>query len=317
MEMIKNQIDCIVRFHDSMRLYELNRCIFSLVGQLHRPLNIILVVQRFTDDQMASVCAALLPVLSLPDAPTFHLKNLDNSIAIDARTELLNLGLSEAHGQYVAFLDYDDVLYPEAYTILVNRLRTTAAAIAFASVRPVKVDVLPQFIRTVGLMASFRGENLKDLFRANFCPIHSYLIDRSIVAPQTLFFDTRLAWEEDYDLLLRICAAYPSDFSALGTMIGDYYHKSDGSNTVAISAGLSPDQMKSYERVSAAIEESRRSTYLSPPVKKQLGFAEDTPAMNIREALAALESSKRFPFSKLAQGSFKSPFFRRRKTGVE
>jgi len=200
--------------------------------------------------------------------------------------------------------------------ILVNRLRTTAAAIAFASVRPVKVDVMSQFICSVGLMAPFCGKDLKDLFRANFCPIHSYLIDRSIVAPQTLYFDTRLAWEEDYDLLLRICAAYPSDFGALGTMIGDYYHKSDGSNTVALSTGLNSERTKEYEHVSALIEAHRRSTYLSPSVKRQLRFSEDAPSMSIREALAALAHKKIFFFFKFAWDVFAVRVFRKRKTRV-
>lgn len=288
--MIERQIDCIVRFHDPKRLYELNRCVFSLLGQSYRPLNIILVLQRFTEDQIASVRATLEPMLALPNAPTYTIRNLENPISADARTELLNLGLSAATGQYVAFLDYDDVLYPEAYTILAERLQTVRAAIAFASVRVVKVDVLPQYIRlTQQAKAPFQGEDLKDLFRANFCPIHSYLIDRSVVAAHILIFDTMLTWEEDYDLLLKICAAYPSDFNALGKMIGDYYFKSDGSNTVATGTGLTPARKMEYEGVTALIEARRRATQVSPLVQRQLGLAKVAPTMSIREALASLE----------------------------
>ncbi|MFP6558159.1 glycosyltransferase [Paraburkholderia sp. B3] len=287
--MIENQIDCIVRFHDAKRLYELNRCVFALVGQTHRPLNIILAVQRFSEMEIAATHAALEPLLRLPNAPTLILRNWDSPTPTDARTELLNMGLRSATGQYVAFLDYDDVLYPEAYAVLVDRLKTSRSAIAFASVRVVNADVHQQFIRiTRQVDAPFAGEDLKDLFRANFCPIHSYLIDRSIVSPDILSFDTVLTWEEDYDLLLKICASYPSDFQAIGKIIGDYYFKTDGSNSVPTNGILSEERQLIYERVTALIEVRRRTTLVAPEVQAQLGLDVCATTMTIRGALDAL-----------------------------
>ena len=309
--MIEHQIDCIVRFHDPSRLRELNNCIFSLVGQTYRPLNIIIVLQKFTAEQTNDVRASLAPLMGLPGAPTLKLENLSVPEAADARTELLNFGLSLAQGQYVAFLDYDDVLYPEAYEILARHIQTSGAAIAFASVRPVLVDVWPQFIHTAGTLPPFRGKDLTDLFRGNFCPIHSYLIDRSIVGPEMLSFDTRLTWEEDYDLLLRICATWPSDFGALGIMIGDYYYKTDGSNSVAVGGGLSAERMKEYELVSASIEARRCSTFLSPYVKQQLGFKPDAPDMTIRDFLTSLDNKNQTPPAKFTWRGLAARLFRK------
>ncbi|WPX44968.1 MULTISPECIES: glycosyltransferase [unclassified Undibacterium] len=284
--MVKNQIDCIVRFHDSSRLLELNRCIFSLVGQFYKSLNIIIVVQRFTDEELCLLRANLASLMKFPNCPTIQIENLTNSSSADARTELLNLGLDAARGQYVAFLDYDDVLYPEAYSILVQNLRSTHAGIAFATVRLLSVDIFSQFLCAVKEAAApFSGSSLSDLFRANFCPIHSYLIDRSVVSADILRFNTSLTWEEDYDLLLRICATYASDFSALGTVIGDYYFKSDGSNTVAHSVGLSQDRVSEYAAVAAQIEVRRCITDVSAAVLRQLGIASKENKMSIRDVI--------------------------------
>ena len=288
---IENQVDCIVRFHNTKRLNELNRCIFSLVGQAYRPLNIILCVQRFSKAEIAATRAALKPLLGLPNAPTLIVRNWDNSSPPDARTALLNMGLQAATGQYVAFLDYDDVLYPEAYTILVGRLKTSRSAIAFATVRVVSADVYPHFIRTVKRIdPPFHGGNLQDLFQANFAPIHSYLIDRSVVAPILLSFDAQLTWEEDYDLLLKICAEYPSDFYAVDKIIGDYYFKTDGSNSVPMNGILSEERRLVYERITARIEIRRRATVVKPEVRAQLGLPSHLPEMTIRDALDALHA---------------------------
>jgi hypothetical protein len=283
--MIENQVDCIVRFHDIKRLNELDRCIFSLVGQIHRPLNIILTVQRFSEFEIAATQAALEALLGLPNAPTLTIKNWTNPEPSDARTYLLNMGLISSIGQYVAFLDYDDVLYPEAYALLINRLRDSHAAIAFASVRVVTAQVYKSFIRTANQLDLFKGEGLDDLFRGNFCPLHSYLIDRSVVSPDILLCDTSLTMQEDYDFLLKICSTYSSDFKAIKKIIGDYYYKTDGSNTVWVNNSPSEEQQLAYESVCALIEERRRTTFLSAAVKAQLGIEVKAPGISIQDVV--------------------------------
>lgn len=259
-------VDCIVRFHDPMRLLELTRCVFSLYGQQARPLHIIVVTQRFPPDALTAVEAALAPILNLPDAPACTVINYPHAEPADARSALLNLGIQQVRGRYLGFLDYDDTLYPEAYALLIDRMRRSGAALAFASVRPINVSVHAKegFVYPIARRnVRFDGEGLDNLMTGNFCPLHSYLIDRHAVAPTDLWFDTSLTLEEDYDLLLRLASSYPCDFTALGTEIGDYCFKTDGSNSTTVGAALDPLRASSYRWTLAQMQARRYQLELS------------------------------------------------------
>lgn len=279
-------LDCIVRFHDVRRLPELERCVFSLVGQSYRPLNIILVLQRFTAEEIAVTHSALAPLLKGSKTPTLSMHNWKESEPVDGRAYLLNLGLKAASGRYLAFLDYDDTLFPEAYNLLISRLRKSGAAIVFASVQLMRLRIYEKFSYTEGEVTprQFHGTNLRDLFQKNFCPLHSYVLDRQQIPFDILYFDTSLIIEEDYDFLLRICAQLKSDFSLLETFIGYYSYKTDGSNTVA-NNGLDSEKMTTYKRVCALIEHRRQSTYVSLPVQATMGVSNPCDQLTISEVL--------------------------------
>jgi len=290
--MTREPIDCIVRFHDARRFVELKRCIFSLVGQTYRPLNIILALQRFTADEVDATRQALEPMFALPHAPTLTVINWEETSPKNERSALLNLGLKTAAGRYVGFLDFDNVLYPEAYALLVNRLQMTEAGIAFATVRVVEAQLHAHFVEVKKVLPPpFFGASLRDLFKANFCPIHSYLIDRARVPEEILRYDETLAYEEEYELLLRLCAEVTSDFEMIKTQIGDYYYMTDGSNPVPRSGGYIGEKLGPYERLQATFEARRKFTLVSPAVQAQLGVSSDRPHMSVRDVMAALNSA--------------------------
>ena len=87
------QIDTIVRFHDATRIAELSRCIFSLVGQSHRPLRIILTVQRFSEIELRETEAALKPLLHGEEDVSLLIVNWEHAEPADARSALLDLGI--------------------------------------------------------------------------------------------------------------------------------------------------------------------------------------------------------------------------------
>ena len=284
-----SQLDCVVRFHAIERLPELQRCVFSLVGQSYRPLHIILTVQRFSSQQIEQTRQALEPLLSGSHAPSLEICNWTQDEPTDGRAFLLNVGIGAASGRYLAFLDYDDTLYPEAYQLLVSSLRQNNVAISFATVQLLRLQVYTDFFYTLEPVTPkpFCGENLLDLFQNNFCPLHSYVLDRQQIAPEQLQIDPYLTIEEDYDFLLRICAEYPADFTLIKTVIGCYYFKTDESNTVA-NINLDKKTTQLYQQVCSRIEQRRRSTLVSPEVQQLIGASPPVQPCSIRQLLDIL-----------------------------
>lgn len=237
------------------------------------------MLQRFPSEALDATRRAVAPIFSFDGAPHLTLTNWTGDEPQDARSILLNEGVRAAQGRYLAFLDYDDVLYPDAYELLVGRLTRTGAAIAFARVRIVQMDVHAHFLYPMSspVPPPFNGNSLIDLFRCNFCPLHSYVIDRSQLSSDAVSFEPTLTLEEDYDLLLRICAQYPSDFAlaTLNVVVGEYCYKTDGSNFVPICASApKPDH---YENARLAIERRRQSTAVASEVQQVLGVADQRP----------------------------------------
>jgi hypothetical protein len=278
-------IDVIVRFHNLKGLSQLERAIFSLVGQHRRPLRILLVMQRFTTEEQSAVLATLAPMLTWSDGVEVVPLNFGRLQPSDARSELVNMGFAAATGRYVALLDYDDVLYPEAYQMLIERLRTSGTAIAFARTPVVTADVHSGLLFSRSQKIPFFGHDLTDLFRENFCPIHSYVIDRSRVPEGSLRFEPSLTITEDYDLLMRLCASVLSDFKLVDVDIGLYFYKTDDSNTYDRDRPLPPEVAESISRAEDFLELRRRMIELAPEVQRSLGIKEPVPGLTVRRWL--------------------------------
>ena len=286
---IENQgVDVIMRFHDLRRVNELERAVFSLVGQEVGPLRILLALQRFTDEEAGAVEARLAPLLGLPDAPRLALLRFGDRAPVDARSALINLGFAAATARHVALLDYDDVLYPEAYRLLVARLRATQAGVAFGRIGVKLVDVFTDFLHVRASTDRFVGDSLIDLFHRNFCPIHSFMVDRARVPMEELRFEPMLTLEEDYEFLLRVCARVRSDFALIETQIGEYYYKTDLSNTIGANTAPTPKILSNIQAAGSFNDFRRRLTVLSKEVQADLGLPEYQPDLTIRAFLDSL-----------------------------
>ena len=287
---LDERLDVIMRLHDSRRLTELQRAVFSVMGQSYRPIHLNLCTQRFTRGMILDVRDALAPLLALHGAPTLDIHNYEERLPQDARSALANLGLAVANGRYAAFLDYDDTIYPEAYALLTHRLRESGAAIAFGGIAVKRADIEDGIFYVRSKQRPWRGKSVLDQFNANFCPIHSFVMDRTRL-PEDLRFERDLSRHEDYDFLLRACAVSRSDFMQVESVIGDYYVKSDGSNSILTESSFTDANRAEWRQAETFVEQRRRTTVVAPEVQVEAGLRTAVPGLTIRGLLDRLGRS--------------------------
>jgi glycosyltransferase involved in cell wall biosynthesis len=206
---------------------EIRRALSSVLANTWRPLEVVVVYQGAEDAQWAD-----LQALS-GEFPALPLRILRNPNAGDRRAENLNIGWEAAQGRFIGFLDDDDALEPNHVALLVQAIQSSGHAWAFAQVVLRKED---EALNIVGDSRPFRRHtfSLKSLWAENFLPIHSFLIDRTVLNEAICVrpFCEDLDRSEDWDFLLRLAFYHePSvveEFTA-------YYHVSTGARNTNLS----------------------------------------------------------------------------------
>jgi hypothetical protein len=291
-------VNVIVRFHDPRRLGELGAALLCLIGQVHRPLRVMVVTQRFDAAAHAALEARLEPYRAID--PTVAIDVVPYTRAdgrIDARSALLNAGIDAMRGRYLAVLDYDDTLYQEAYALLLHELRASDCAIAIASVACKSVATDPAIALGLSL---HRGppiacSGVTDIFRASCTPFHGIMFDTSRIAVADLRFDEELSMFEDHELFLRLAARYRISCRLLGRVIGDYRFKDDGSNTVPLPSKATARYKAMWERGRLDLEARKRHILVEPVVQEEIGISPPRPGLSIHGLVEGLDSGEIVP----------------------
>jgi LmbE family N-acetylglucosaminyl deacetylase/glycosyltransferase involved in cell wall biosynthesis len=137
------------------------------------------------------------------------------------RSANLNAGLAAARGQYVAFLDQDDVLHPGHLSALLTELHGDPELdIAYGDHRLVTCRRRGDAVEVVAVKP-VRVEDYRPgrLLAGNFIPLHSFLC--SLRLARRLRFDTALDAYEDWDFLAR-AELDGAQFRRVDAVVADY-----------------------------------------------------------------------------------------------
>lgn len=256
------RLSVIVRFCEGNNIRFLDEALFSLAIQKWDDLEVVVTVQNGSEATMSEVEQI---VKNQPWSETVTQKVLGAyfPIGYDGRSSLLNLGLQASSGRYVAFLDYDDLIYQHGYALLVKALRDSDAAIAVGGCRVSRGYFKFNHFYVESKDMPFPRWNTKlMLVHHNFIPIHSYVLDRQRIDGKEMRFRDELPPLEDYDFLLRLCEKHKFDFTYSGVPICEYrWH--DGNSIPRIverKAMQVQDKLVKYKRALEVINE-RKADY--------------------------------------------------------
>lgn len=196
-----SMMDTLPRISVVIPLYNkaayVRRTIDSVLAQGDAILEVVVVDDGSTDDGPAQVEALIQPKV--------RLIRQQNGGVSSAR----NLGIHEARGEYVAFLDADDVYLPgfaEEIAILIRAFPDVGVyATAYLRAWP-DGRFIPNFIPR-SLQSNQRqivDNPFKAWSRSNFLHVGSIAVRRSIFFDRNIFFPLRENVGEDQDVIFRL-----------------------------------------------------------------------------------------------------------------
>jgi len=211
-------VSIIVRTKD--RLPGLREALASLAAQTYQNLEVVIV-----NDGGVPVRGVVEEVLAPPSRAWLLIEWPDNR----GRERAANGGLMAARGEFLGFLDDDDILYPQHLSLLMDHLSAhpdeyVAYTDAYQA-NQVPDSTAPSGYRTVSheLVLSWDVDPLQFRER-NWIPIHCPLFRRECLT-RVGGFDEELRLLEDWDFWLRLSWCYP--MTHIRQITGEYRYRSD------------------------------------------------------------------------------------------
>ena len=185
-------VSIIVRTKDRPKL--LKRALQSISVQTYRPIEVVLVNDGGCDLDIEEIKSIL------GDISLNYIRLEKNT----GRAHAGNVGIENAKGEYIGFLDDDDEFYPEHLETLVGFMIQNSKDVAYTACEFVEKKFNDDFSRFHATPKWVFGKEFvyRDLLIANYIPLISLLFKTDLL--KVYRFDESFELYEDWDLLIRI-----------------------------------------------------------------------------------------------------------------
>jgi len=234
-------VSIIVRTFNRPRF--LRECLESILAQTYRNLEIVVVNDGGQD--VEPILSEFRPFMRIPSV--VHERPA-------GRPKALNAGLRQARGEFIAYLDDDDVYYPDHVATLVNFLRDGPYHVAYTDIRWTSQRIDPErgTYVTYETHQEFSKEFDPDwLLFENYIPINAVMHTRKVLDVVGLF-DEGVEVLEGWELWIRMSRSYR--FGHIAKCTAEYRIRNDASH-VALKAErdslLRTHEIKLFEKYAA------------------------------------------------------------------
>ena len=147
------------------------------------------------------------------------------------RSYVRNAGLKLARGKYIAYLDDDDIYYPDHLQTLIDTLKQSGNRAAYSDAyRAVQVLADGKFKTIRRELIFYEDFSINALLVHNQFPNLCVMHERSLIN-EIGYFDESLNTHEDWDYWIRIGLKCP--FVHVKKITAEYTHRNDESNTTS------------------------------------------------------------------------------------
>lgn len=291
------KISVVVRTRDRPQL--LQEALDSLAGGSYRQVEVVLVNDGGAPPEPADGFPFPLVTVDLPENR--------------GRAAAANAGIEAASGDWVAFLDDDDLAMPEHLATLAGLSRAAGARVVYtdAAVGIYELDAASGWRRVASRLPYSRDFDADLLLFDNYIPFNTLLVERSLlleVGP----LDTGLPFFEDWELLIRLSAA--TSFLHLPQVTAEYRHFRSGGQVF----GERPDARADFLEVKARViakHRQRQSPEVIARVVDRLRAETVAAAEALRARSDELESERRRSAGE--RGALQSEIERHRRAAAE
>lgn len=196
----------------------LEKALLSILNQTYKNFEIIVVNDGGCDVENA------IAKLNITGAIVYVrlAKNTERSVA-------RNVGIKIARGKYIAYLDDDDLFYPDHLDTLVRALQSGAQKVAYTDACRALQHLENNEYKTIERQLLYSNDFTKEALLVdnqfpNLCCMH----EKSCLDEVGLFDET-LQTHEDWDLWIRLSRKY--DFIHVKKVTAEYSYRNDLSNT--------------------------------------------------------------------------------------
>jgi glycosyltransferase involved in cell wall biosynthesis/tetratricopeptide (TPR) repeat protein len=198
----------------------LKRAIESVLTQTHKDFEIVVVNDCGTDvESLLTSLQARTPITYVR-----HGKNMERAAA-------RNTGLKLAKGKYIAYLDDDDIFYPDHLETLLTHITKNQAAVAYTDAnrgwQVMEGDTYVTVKRDTPYSFDFDYDKI---LVTNFIPILCIMHEKECIE-QAGLFDETLSTHEDWDLWIRMSRRYT--FHHVKKVTSEFSWRNDGTSTTS------------------------------------------------------------------------------------